>query len=461
MAHGLRPALPSLERPGRAKSVASENDLSSGAGRWRRICLITPTHLAANPRLVKEADALAEGGYDVRVVACQYMDWAMDADRTILERARWRANLVCWKSDMQPYLFWKSRLRQHIYCRLLELLRSDGLSEGDEELALYAYDRVIPELLKQVLNDPADLYIAHNLQALPVAAIAARKHHAKVGFDAEDFHSGMLPFRATPSITERLTEFFENLYLSKCDYITASSPGIAEAYAAKYGISKPLPILNVFPLSHRPQEFRPSKESDPLTLYWFSQTIGPNRGLEDIVQALGVLRNQNIQLHLRGNWQAGYRVQLSELATSVGLNPQQIIAHAPAPPDEMVRLSAQYDVGLALEQRVSENREVCLTNKIFTYLLGGNAVIATATKGQRPVIEAIGAAGFCYEPGDVNRLAGGIKLMHENRLYLQRARRLAWDWGTRKYNWDLEKKKFLRVIETVLTVGAVIPGSNH
>lgn len=428
------------------------------AGRLRRVCLITPTHLAANPRLVKEADALAEAGYDVQVFACQYMDWAVEGDRTILQQAKWRANLLCWKSDRQPYMFWKSRFRQHIYRRLLQLLRSDGLSEGDEKLALYAYDRVIPEMLEQVLTDPADLYIAHNLQALPVAVIAARKHHAKVGFDAEDFHSGMLPFRAPPSITDRLTEFFESLYLSKCDYITASSPGIAEAYAATYGIPKPVTILNVFPLSQRPQEFRPSKESDPVTVYWFSQTIGPNRGLEDIVQALGVLRNQNIQLHLRGNWQAGYQAQLSELAASVGLNPRQIIAHAPVPPDEMVRLSAQYDVGLALEQHVSENREICLTNKIFTYLLGGNAVIASATKGQRPVIEAIGAAGFCYEPGDVNMLAGGLKLMYEDRMYLQRARRLAWDWGTRKYNWDLEKQKFLRVIETVLTACAVIPG---
>ena len=35
----------------------------------RRICLITPGHVASTPRLVKNADALAAAGYEVHVVA--------------------------------------------------------------------------------------------------------------------------------------------------------------------------------------------------------------------------------------------------------------------------------------------------------------------------------------------------------------------------------------------------------
>ena len=37
-----------------------------------RICLVTPGQPSTNPRLVKEADALCEAGYDVQVVACKY-----------------------------------------------------------------------------------------------------------------------------------------------------------------------------------------------------------------------------------------------------------------------------------------------------------------------------------------------------------------------------------------------------
>ena len=44
------------------------------------VCLVTTGHPSTNPRLVKEADALAEAGYDVRVVATKFWQWASEAD---------------------------------------------------------------------------------------------------------------------------------------------------------------------------------------------------------------------------------------------------------------------------------------------------------------------------------------------------------------------------------------------
>ena len=425
----------------------------------RRVCLVTPAHLTANGRLVREADALAEAGYDVHVFACQWMDWATEADETILANAKWGTTLLGWGASRHRYLFWKSRLRQRAYRHWLGLQRSGPLTEREEEVALRAYDRVIPELRGLVLDYPAELYIAHNLQALPIAVAAARKHDARAGFDAEDFHSGMRPFGEAPSIIDAITEYLERRYLPQCDYITAGSPGIAEAYASKYGdsIPKALPVLNVFPLSQRPPEFRPSSEGIPMTLYWFSQTIGADRGLEDIVRAMGAVDGCKLELHLRGNWQPRYREQLTRLAATCGLTAEQIIAHPPEPPDEMVRLAAQYDVGLALEQRVSENRDICLTNKFFTYLLAGAAIVASDTRGQRSAVESVGGAGFCYEPGDTDALADGLRLWAEDRNLLDATRRQAWDWGTRRYNWDLEKERFLQIIDRVVGAMAVQP----
>jgi hypothetical protein len=168
---------------------------------------------------------------------------------------------------------------------------------------------------------------------------------------------------------------------------------------------------------------------------------------------MGQLKGCNIELHVRGRWAPGHDTLLFELAASSGVSPQQIIAHSPGAPDQMVRLAAEYDVGLALEQPVSQNRQICLTNKIFTYLLAGNAVIATATRGQKLIMETIGDAGFSYEPGDVNALTRGLRLWYETRNVLQQARQESWDWGTRRFNWDLEKKKLVQQVEAVLHDG--------
>jgi glycosyltransferase involved in cell wall biosynthesis len=166
---------------------------------------------------------------------------------------------------------------------------------------------------------------------------------------------------------------------------------------------------------------------------------------------MGQLKGCKIELHLRGRWAGRHKEALFSLATSVGVLRQQICSHDPEPQSEMVRLAALHDVGLALERKDTENHDLCIANKLFTYLLAGNAVIATATRGQQLIMETIGDAGFAYEPGDVNALACGLRFWYENRNILQQARQKSWDWGTRRFNWDLEKKKFVQTIEWTLS----------
>ena len=52
------------------------------------VCLVTPAHLASNPRLVKEADALHAAGYRTHVVAADLAESLRAMDQTILARAR-------------------------------------------------------------------------------------------------------------------------------------------------------------------------------------------------------------------------------------------------------------------------------------------------------------------------------------------------------------------------------------
>ena len=412
-----------------------------------KICLITNAHVANNPRLVKEADALAETGHDVTVIACQYQGWARENDRSILERAEWDVDLVRWGKEENPRLYWMSGLRQHLCRSLFRLPGGKRVFKRTGPVGLRAYERTFSELYDRAQHHSADLYIAHNLQALPVAAAAAERHGAKLGFDAEDFHSGIRPEMPT-TLVDEITEAVEREYLPLCDYVTAASPGIAKAYADKYGIEKPTSILNVFPLGQRPDSFREADPDEPLTAYWFSQTIGPRRGLEEVAEALALIPDCDVEVHLRGAWHSDeYRRELNSLA---GQAQDRIIAHEPAPSDEMIWRSAQYDVGLAIERSIG-NRDICLTNKIFTYLLAGNAVAATATAAQEAFMEERAeGSGVVYESGDAGALAQHLKRWAENPDVLNRHRRQAWEYGDERYNWDVEKENFLSVVEEVL-----------
>ena len=62
----------------------------------------------------------------------------------------------------------------------------------------------------------------------------------------------------------------------------------------------------------------------------------------------------------------------------------------------------------------------------------------------------IDRAGFSYDPGDIDAVADGLRRWYQARHLLHEARRQSWEWGTRQFNWDYERQKFLEVVERVL-----------
>lgn len=407
-----------------------------------KICLLTATQPSVNPRIVKEADALAEAGHQVHVLCGHTVPWADESDATLLRTRNWTCSYVGGKPRSAQH--WWSRVRHGSIRRFPQVWKLN------RKLARCALARITPELQAAALQSDADLYIAHYVGALVAAGVAAKRRSALVAFDAEDFESGYYEYSSGPRPIDRLAEEVELEYLPGCCYVTAASFGIAEGYASKYCIAVPETILNVFPLAERPRQFRETARSGPLKLYWFSQTIGHDRGLEDVIRAMAMLRNCDIELCLRGRCASGYHDHLAHLATDCGLSLSKITFSSPAPAEEMIRLSAEYDVGLALETSASLNRELCVTNKIFSYLLAGNAIAATSTTGQKAVVKELGPAGFLYAPGDYEGLARGLRVWHDDRSELQRARQAAWSFGTYPFNWDIEKKKLLDLLNSVL-----------
>jgi glycosyltransferase involved in cell wall biosynthesis len=410
-----------------------------------KVCLITTGQPSTNPRLVKEADALSEADYDVNVICAHWARWADKTDQTLLAARRWGASVNYVGGNLyssEPKHLW-SRARYGLTRRVSGIV---GIRFPKE----WVLSRVTPELAYAARKTRADLYIAHNLGALPAAVHAAKSNGGKVGFDAEDFHSGMSGVAAE----DALARLVETEFISACDYLTASSSGIAAAYAETYRVPTPVTLLTVFPLVDRPAEFRERKQDEPLRLYWFSQSIGPGRGLEDVVAAMGELRSRNIELHLRGQWIGRYQAELISFAASKNVDSARIVCHSPAEPDEMARLASQFDVGLALEIPDNRNKELCASNKLFTYMLAGLALVATNTSEQSEILKQKPGIGFLYSPGDITSLAQQLECWLEDSASLALVRRASWKAGSDHFNWDLEKKKFLQVIEDTLAPAA-------
>jgi glycosyltransferase involved in cell wall biosynthesis len=419
--------------------------LLEGAGsRLLRVCLITPGHASTNPRLVKEADALVAAGYSVRVVSCEYLRWAREADFEYRTRPWWGAGKV----RFGPLAPLTTRLKQYLRQRIGRM--RIGRGSMTEAAVNAAWHPAGPDLIRAAARVEADLYVAHYPTALPAAANAARLHGALYAFDAEDFHLGDAPEKPEFDFSRKMIRAIEARYLPGAAYVTASSPEIADAYVHSYGIAKPKVILNVFSVASAPPS--PSRRGAAVpgpSLYWFSQTIGPDRGLEGAVEAISRARSVP-HLYLIGQLAAGYEKRLREVARGAGCE-SRLHLLPPSPPSELVHIAAQFDVGLASETGHTPNNSRALSNKLFTYLLAGVPVLASDTPAQARFAASAPSCVTVYPRNDPNALAAALDdwLLRPDRL--AQAREAAFALGRTRYNWEIESAVLLDLVRRVFS----------
>lgn len=333
--------------------------------------------------------------------------------------------------------YYKTRLRQKTSWRLFNYTKAFGISEN-------AISRTHTEALATARSIKTDLYIAHNLGALPAAVMAAKFNGAKVGYDAEDMHSGQ--FKTKTEKGYLLNKFIEEKYFPHTNYFTAASPLIAQHYKQAYPYLNPIVINNVFPRIDLPVESK-IHVTQPLKLFWFSQTIGVERGIENIIGAMTLI-TKPAELHLLGNCSDEDKLMITDLAKYNHLATDQIHFHQPIAPDELFKFAAQFDIGMATETAPNLNRDICLTNKIFTYIQTGLAIIASDTQAQRLFMEQYPAIGSLYQKEDITSLANCILEYAQNPEKLLQTKQMNYQLGQTQLNWENESKIFRRIIES-------------
>lgn len=411
----------------------------------RTLCLVTSGNLASNPRLTKEASALKTAEYDVRIVAADIIAFLSRYDTDVAAQLDAPIVTVRWHG------VWPLRIVR-LFKRAAARLWVRCFKHIPLCIAIRAHHALTPALTNAASRVPADLYIAHNLAALPAAAAAARRHEAKLGFDAEDYHCGELENTNKNALDLHVRRRIEDTLLSRCQYLTSASPQISAAYSADYGVEM-LPILNVFPLSQAPREPSvPSSAGDGVrAMYWFSQTLGSNRGLEQMIDAVALMKTK-VRLVLRGNASPDYARNLSQRARMKG--GQDLCCRIEllpiGSPNDMVLLAAPFDLGLAIEPGHNRNNDAALSNKIFTYLLAGVPILLSRTTAQCRLAPTLAAAALLVDIHEPAQVAETLDDFFADTGRQRVARAEAWRLGRERFNWDIEKTRFLGAVERAL-----------
>jgi glycosyltransferase involved in cell wall biosynthesis len=401
------------------------------------ICIVTASALGSNPRVVKEADSLAAAGHKVHVISVRTLNFVDLRDEDVLQRASWTSDRIDLRSAGRRKAL-----------RLLQM-GARAVHGATGVGGPFAYSIFHAAMAPRVFARKADLYVGHYVPALPLVAAAARRNRAIFAFDAEDFHLGDLPDVPEHEAEKRRIRTIEGRWLPHAAYVSAASPGIADAYARSYGIARPEVVLNCFSKSTAPFSVTQKGTADPgPSLYWFSQTIGPDRGLECVVAALARAQTRP-HLYLRGTPAPGFEAKLMQLAGSIGVA-ERVHFLAPVLPSEMERSAAPYDLGLVAETGRTCNRRIALTNKQFTYLIAGLPLLMSDIPAHRSFAALAPDASFLYGVDSPEDLAGAIDALLARPERLAQARAAAFRFGVERFNWESEQAVLVACVDRAL-----------
>lgn len=394
-----------------------------------RILIITPKQPSSNPRMRKSADALAGARHEVHVLYAYGADWATAADEYILRNAQWTFERIGGDPHIEQLPYQWTRAWRKAF----------ELSGNVERAMCRGFSTYVQ---RGIAWDP-DLIIGHNPGALGPLMLISKKLKIPALFDAEDFHRGEAaqPNAATARVTK-----LEDMSLSRLKHISAASPMISEAYRALYPQLNVTTVNNAFP-SHYLAKEPLANPTTPLSLVWFSQVIGLDRGLREFLQCLRFIPDVPVSIDLLGLTSAEVIEEINGLALNSN---HKIEFFSPLPEKQLFDFVAKHEVGLALEPGFSTNNEMARSNKLYTYPLSGCYSLASKTKAQIQFFEEFPEAGQLIDLEEPESTAKVLKAFFENRQDLLERREHALALARTVLNWEHESQKLIDVTNQIL-----------
>jgi glycosyltransferase involved in cell wall biosynthesis len=407
------------------------------------VALLSGNHLCHNPRVIKEAKSLSGAGHEVLVLGA-WVDPELKArDQRLLQDVSFRFLPVLdftRNGAASAWRHFRGRARvkaAQIRFRLL----------GLESVCQLGY--AVRALHEAALLARADLYIAHSEAGLAVAS-ELLKRQCRVGVDMEDWFSEDLLPESRAMRPLRMLRSMEQSLLKSAPHASSPSGALSAALALEYECRLPAVIYNAFPWSDRQHIDGLSKDRGDRrspSIHWYSQTVGPGRGLEDLLAALPYLKNE-AEVHLRGTPVAGFAEWLAARVPEQWR--RRVFVHGLVSNETLLSRIAEHDIGFAGEMKQSKSRDLTVTNKILHYLLAGLAVVASDTQGQREVASKAPGAVMLYPSGDAEALSQRLNALLESSEALSSAKAAALRAAEATFCWEQQEGVLLASVRGAL-----------
>lgn len=369
--------------------------------------------------MLKEIRLALANGFKVTVLCFGFNNWSKEMnDRLMAELST--VNWIVLLADRKPFLPWAISVLAEKGSRMLSRLKwvsSSRIISTAISRRSYLLLSALPKNIKP------DWVIGHNPGALYVSKKAAELYQCRAGFDVEDYHPGEGRYVLLQELTRKLMKE----QLPHFDYLSFAAPLIQAAVQRDLQISPAnwITVLNSFPKS----EFvKPSPITGRLKLVWFSQNISEGRGLELVIPVVREMQD-TVELHLFGSLDAVFFQGFEDA--------KNVVIHPPVSQQLLHQRLMEFDIGLALEIPVDQNREYCLTNKLLAYMQAGLFIIGTNTEAQVSFLKQFPSHGTLFDYQDPSGFSEKLQASLKNITGIRNEKNLRFD-VNETFNWETE-----------------------
>ena len=364
----------------------------------RRIVMLVCTNLEVDPRVRREAEALAAGGFYVTIICTA---WGSDVDEC--ESLDWGANIAFKILPMHSSRFICSY--PYLYSRML-------------------YNAAVAE--------DAWAYHAHDLDMSFIVMLAAAQKKVACVCDFHEWYSQNVSydpwterFRPHHFFKRILYEHVEYLAIHYSSRVVTVCQSIRERLESVYQSPKAIRVVRNIPeLAGQADEplFDLRRElniPEDQRIVLYQGGMGQSRNLEPVIEAMKYVANAVFVI--RGPGHEMYATHYDNIARKCGVS-DRVFCLPPVPHARVVTEAKSADVGLwTLLSNVGLNFKLALPNKVFEYLAAGLPILAADLPEVRALIDQYDV-GLCFSPDDPECIAHCINQIVEDGSFFQRCR---------------------------------------
>jgi glycosyltransferase involved in cell wall biosynthesis len=288
------------------------------------------------------------------------------------------------------------------------------------------------------VRERADVYDARDIYPLFVAWRAARANDAFFVYDSDELNL----YRNWPWVSTRwwgvLAKVYEGFFVRRADSVITSDPGRARILKDLYGVDA-LVVRNVADVVEKVQPdlaFREQALKGRKRLLLYTGGMVPNRGLEQLVEALGLLPDCALAMVGSGHLEEGLRRLIQQL--DLGARAE---VYSAVPLEKLLRLTAAADASVMPIVGSCLSYVHAVPQKLYEAMMVGVPVVASDLPDMADVVRSEGIGTLIADPSDPASIADAVLRLFalgEDEMAAMRARGRAAALG--HLNWTIERE---------------------